>query len=163
MKGIWKASVAKWHKDSRRKRTSKRQFFKDNQNFYKKGKLIGVYDVEEIEVKKFSGKVKVLIKEKETIPIGKLIHFTYAYSYKNFFVKIDYKDYLSLKFLEEYNFKIYLNSQPKKEIKKVKLRKFKKYEVVENIEKCKVRIPSLKKNSKKYKKEMLRFKGVISE
>ncbi len=70
MKGIWKASVQKWHKDSRRKRTSRRQFFKDNQNFYKKGKLIGIYNVEEKVFEKVSGKVKILIKEIDTIPVN---------------------------------------------------------------------------------------------
>ena len=155
MKGIWKASVQKWHKDSRRKRTSRRQFFKDNQNFYKKGKLIGIYNVEEKVFEKVSGKVKILIKEINTIPIEKLINI--KYTYKNFFAKVDYKDYLNLKFLEEYNFKIYLNSKPKKEIFKTKVRKLKDYQVIENIEKCKVRIPTLRKNSKKFKKEADRF------
>ncbi len=84
MKGIWKASVQKWHKDSRRKRTSRRQFFKNNQNFYKKGKLIGIYNVEEKVFEKVSGKVKILIKEIDTIPIEKLINIKYTYKTKLF-------------------------------------------------------------------------------
>ena len=45
----------------------------------------------------------------------------------------------------------------KKEIEKIKVKTLKDYQVVENIEKCKVRIPRLRKNSKKFKKEAGRF------
>lgn len=50
MKGIWKASVERWHKDTRRKRTSRRQHHLDNLGYYRNWNVQGTYIKKDVDV-----------------------------------------------------------------------------------------------------------------
>ena len=50
MKGIWKASVERWHKDTRRKRTSRRQHHLDNLGHYRNWNVQGTYIKKDVDV-----------------------------------------------------------------------------------------------------------------